>query len=58
MPLKPVRFTQGLEVRQFNPLPDAADNLGLSKSEVARAALDRYLDGPEKSFAKIKTPAA
>jgi hypothetical protein len=62
---QPIRFTQRLDVWQFNCLQNAANGLNVSKSEMTRTALgtalEKYLDAlyalDSLSF-QSKTPAA
>ena len=62
---QPIRFTQRLDVWQFNCLQNAANDLNVSKSEMTRTALgtalEKYLDALDAldslSF-QSRTPAA
>lgn len=57
-PKRPMRFTQRLDTSQFNRLETTANDFGLSKSEIVRAALDKYFDALDSVSHKTRTPAA
>ncbi|MEW6498552.1 MAG: CopG family transcriptional regulator [Cyanobacteriota bacterium] len=59
MPQKrPIRFTQRLDTSQFNQLERTANDFGLSKSEIIRAALAEYFDALDSTSHNNRTPAA
>ncbi len=55
---RPIKFTQRLDNDQFNRLQNAAVTLSLSKSEVTRIALEKYLTALDESSHTSETPAA
>ncbi|MBD1892930.1 hypothetical protein [Coleofasciculus sp. FACHB-SPT9] len=59
---QPIRFTQRLDVWQFNRLQNAANGLNVSKSEMTRTALgtalEKYLDALDSLSFQSRTPAA
>jgi hypothetical protein len=55
---RPIRFTQRLGVAQFARLQEGANSLKTPKSEMTRAALDKYLDELGSLSHKSETPAA
>ncbi|MBD1840305.1 hypothetical protein [Coleofasciculus sp. FACHB-501] len=58
---QPIRFTQRLDVWQFNCLQNAANGLNMSKSEMTRTALEKYLDALDALNSlgfQSRTPAA
>ncbi|MBD1903792.1 hypothetical protein NDI44_22415 [Trichocoleus sp. DQ-A3] len=55
---RPIRFTPSMKINQLNCLPDAVNDLDAYKFEMARPALEKYLNALDSFSHQIRTPVA